>query len=362
MESLLFTPYVMGNLRLRNRIVMAPMTRSRAIGNVPNQLMEKYYEQRASAGLIITEGVSPSPNGLGYARIPGLYSSAQIEAWKKVTDKVHNRDGLIFAQLMHTGRIGNLLNLPAGAEIVGPSAIQAIGTQIFTDQQGMQPSEMPRALGIEEINELIGEFVKASENAIEAGFDGVELHAANGYLLEQFLNSASNNRDDIYGGVYQNRNRFVLEVARGVAEAIGKEKVGVRVSPYGIFNDIIPDGTTDDQYIDLARGLGQIGISYIHIVDHSSMGGPIVPYEIKEKIRQSFNGTFILSGGYSLQSGEEDLSMNKGDLVAFGRPFIANPDFVERIGAGIPLTEPDPSTFYTGEEKGYTDYTSFGSL
>lgn len=245
---LLYSEYQLGNIILQNRIVMSPMTRSRAIDNVPNHLMETYYRERAGAGLIITEGVAPSPNGVGYPRIPGLYNQEQVEGWKKVTGAVHDNGGRIFVQLMHTGRITHPLNLPEDAEVVSASAIAAAQTKMYTDQEGMQPLPVPRKVSKDEIAGLVAEFAQSAAYAIEAGFDGVELHGANGYLLEQFLNSASNKRTDDYGGSLENRNRFVLEVAQAVADVIGKEKLGIRLSPYGVFNDIVPDDTTDQQY------------------------------------------------------------------------------------------------------------------
>ncbi|MBC7935100.1 MAG: alkene reductase [Rhizobacter sp.] len=352
----LFSPYQLGNNILSNRIVMAPMTRSRAIGNIPNDIMATYYGSRASAGLIITEGTSPSPAGLGYARIPGLYSKEQIAGWKKVTDAVHAKGGHIFVQLMHTGRIAHPLNLPEGAVIISASPIAAANTQMHTDQEGMQPQPVPKEVATAEIPGLIAEFVHSAKSAVAAGFDGVELHGANGYLLEQFLNSATNQRTDQYGGSIENRNRFVLELAAAVANAIGKEKTAIRLSPFGVFNEIAPDETTEEQYTQLAAGLKEIGIVYIHVVDHSSMGTPPVPQSTKDAIRKTFGSTIIISGGYDPQKAEADLEAGKGELVAFGRPFLANPDLVERFKTNADLAEADQSTFYTPGEKGYTDY------
>lgn len=352
----LFSPFKLGNLILANRIVMAPMTRSRALDNIPNELLVKYYSQRASAGLIITEGTSPSENGLGYARIPGLYSSEQINAWKEVTDAVHEKDGKIFVQLMHTGRITHPLNLPVGARVVGPSAIAASATQMYTDAEGMKPLPVPEAISESKIAKTIAEFVHSAESAISAGFDGVELHGANGYLLDQFLNIASNKRNDNYGGNANNRNRFFIEVAEAVANAIGKDKLGIRLSPFGAFNEMSSDDTTEAQYTNLAASLKKIGIAYIHIVDHSSMGAPAVPQSVKDGIRNAFGGNIILSGGYDAERAEADLEAGKGELVAFGRPFISNPDLVEKMQAGEELKTPDFNTFYTPGEKGYTDY------
>lgn len=352
----LFSPYELGNITLQNRIVMAPMTRSRAIGNIPNDLMVDYYGSRASAGLIISEGVAPSPDGLGYARIPGIFSDEQIAAWKKVTDAVHSEGGRIFAQLMHTGRIGHPLNLPAGAEVIGASPIAAANTQMYTDQEGMQPHPVPREVPTNDIPSIIKEFVHAAKSAIEAGFDGIELHGANGYLLEQFLNPASNQRTDQYGGSIENRNRLTLEVTAAVADAIGKERTGIRLSPFGYANEMLPDETTEGQYAKLAAGLKALDIVYIHLVDHSALGAPTVPQSVKDTVRNEFGGTIILSGGYGADRAEEDLKAGKGELIAFGRPFIANPDLVERLASGEELALADQNTFYTPGENGYTDY------
>ena len=353
---LLYSAYTLGNARLANRIVMAPMTRSRATNNIPNEPMVKYYSDRAGAGLIITEGTAPSPDGLGYARIPGLFSKEQVAAWKKVTNAVHQKGGKIFVQLMHTGRISHPLNLPDEGIVKGVSAVAAANTQMYTDQQGMQPLPVPKEISINEIGGLIAEFVQSAEYAVEAGFDGVELHGANGYLLDQFLNTASNHRTDAYGGTPANRNRFVLEVAAAVAKAIGKDKTGIRLSPFGAFNDMQADEHTEQQYIQLAAGLKQTGIVYIHVVDHSSMGAPAVPQSVKDAIRDAFGGTIILSGGYDAARAEAELEESKGELVAFGRPFLANPDLVTRIRIGAELNPPDFDTFYTPGEKGYNDY------
>jgi len=354
--SKLFSPYQLGNITLSNRIVMAPMTRSRATGNIPNDLMAEYFGARAAAGLIITEGTSPSPNGLGYARIPGIFSEAQVAGWKKVTDAVHARDGHIFVQMMHTGRISHPLNLPEGAEVVAPSPIAAANTQMYTDQEGLVALPVPREIATKEIPTLINEFVHAAKSAIAAGFDGVELHAANGYLLEQFLNAATNQRTDEYGGSFENRNRLVLEVAAAVADAIGKERTAIRLSPFGVANEIVPDETTVEQYTALAEGLQKIGVVYIHVVDHAALGAPQVPDSVKEAIGKNYTGTIIISGGYDAEKAEADLEAEKGDLVAFGRPFISNPDLVERFKTGAELQAPDPATFYSPGEKGYTDY------
>jgi len=355
MTSTLFTPTTLGKLQLKNRIVMAPMTRSRATGNVPNELMEKYYKLRAGAGLIITEGASPSANGLGYARIPGMFSDAQVAGWKRVNDGVHAAGGKIFIQLMHTGRVSHPANMIAGTKIVAPSAV-ALAGDMWTDTSGMQPYPVPTAMTEEDIATAIAEYANASKRAIEAGFDGVELHAANGYLIDQFLNTATNQRTDKWGGSVENRIRFAVEVAKASAAAIGAERIGMRISPYGAFNGTAADAKMDALYLRLVEELNAVGLVYIHVVDHSSMGAPEVSADLKAKIRANFNGKYILSGGYDAARANADLDSQKGDLVAFGRPFISNPDLVAKLQSGAALTAPDFSTFYTPGEKGYTDY------
>jgi len=357
-----FSSYSLGKSSLSNKVVMAPMTRSRAIHNIPNDLMVKYYEQRAAAGLIVTEGVSPSPNGLGYARMPGIFSTEQVAAWKKVTEAVHAKGGTIFAQLMHAGRIGHVHNLPKHGRMVAPSAVPAPG-QMWTDTEGLKDHSAPQELTSEDLETTRNEFVQAALNAVEAGFDGVELHSANGYLLEQFLSPHSNVRTDVYGGSIENRSRFVLEVATEVAAAIGKDKVGIRFSPYGVFNDMPHYAEIDATYTHLTKELSKIGIVYIHLVDHSAGGAPEVPVKIKQAIREQFNNTLILSGGYDLSRAEEDLSSGFADLVAFGKPFLNNPDLIERLKNNLPLNPIlDASTLYTPGEKGYTDYPVYSEV
>jgi len=351
----LFSPYSLGRLQLPNRVVMSPMTRSRAIGNVPNALMATYYSQRAAAGLLITEGTSPSPNGLGYARIPGLYSPEQIAGWRGVADAVHAAGGRIFVQLMHTGRVGHPHNLPAGGRVLGASALAAPGT-MYTDAAGPQPHPVPEVMTEDEIRAAIGEFVHAARSAIAADLDGVELHGANGYLIEQFLNSTSNQRTDGWGGSIAGRSRFALEIVRAVTDAIGGDRLGMRISPYGVFGGMAADAETDTQFAQLATELSTIGLGYLHVVDHASMGGPTVSPALKAQLRATFRGTYILSGGYDAARAEADLAAGKGDLVAFGRPFIANPALVTKLQTGAALRAPKPETFYTPGAQGYTDY------
>lgn len=353
--SILYSKYTLGSLTLQNRLVMAPMTRSRATGNIPNALMAEYYSQRATAGLIVTEGTSPSPNGLGYPRIPGLFSPAQIEGWRRITDAVHARGAKMFVQIMHCGRIAHPLNLPAGARVLAPSAVAA-GGEIYTDAGGMKPHPVPQAMTGADIESTIAEYTQAAKNAMAAGFDGIELHSANGYLLEQFIRPNTNQRTDSYGGPIENRARFVLETAEAVAGAVGRDRVGIRLSPFGVFNDMpLYDGMEAD-YTYLARQLDARGLVYIHLVDHSSMGAPPVPDAIKATFRKLFKRTLTLSGGYDAGRAESDLAAGKCDLIAVGRPFLANPDLAARWKTGAALNMQDVHTFYTPGPKGYTDY------
>jgi N-ethylmaleimide reductase len=355
-EIKLLTPGIIENLHLQNRVVMAPMTRCRAIGNVPNDLMATYYGQRSGAGLIITEGTSPSPNGLGYARIPGIFNNEQVEGWKKTTSAAHKGGAKIFIQLMHTGRISDILNMPEGAQIIAPSAVKASG-QMWTDAKQMQDFQVPKEMTAEDLVHTKNEFVNAAKNAIAAGFDGVELHSANGYLLEQFLSPVTNIRTDNYGGSVINRSRFVLEVVVAVADAIGKEKTGIRVSPYGVASDMPHYPQIDATYNYLSEQLNEIGIAYMHIVDHSAMGAPTVALETKEMIRNNFKNTIIISGGYDKERAEADLESGLGDLVAFGRPFINNPDLIDRFKNNWSLSQDlKMDLFYGADENGYTDY------
>ncbi len=353
---MLFDPIKLGPLTLKNRIAMAPMTRSRAVEqNAPNALVAEYYAQRASAGLLITEGTSPSPDGIGYARIPGVYSDAQVAGWKLVADAVHAKGGAIFVQRMHTGRVSAAANLPKGARVVSPTDVLLPG-EMYVDGAGMVPHSQPHALTDAEVEAVIEEYVHAAKRAREAGLDGVEIHGANGYLVEQFLNANVNTRTDRWGGSAENRNRFALEIAKRTAAAIGADRVGIRLSPYGVFNHTGGFEGVDAQYEALVRELSALKIAYVHVLDHSAMGAPPVPASLKQSLRAAFEGVFILAGGFDATTAEQALAEKRADLVAFGRPFIANPDLVERFRAGRALAAPDPSTFYTPGPKGYTDY------
>lgn len=358
---MLFTPLKTSSLQLSNRVVMSPLTRSRATqDNIPTALMAEYYGQRATAGLIITEGTSPSPNGLGYPRIPGLFNAAQVVGWKQVTDAVHSKGGKIVVQLMHTGRVTHVANLPVGAEVLGPSA-DLCPREMFTDSQGLQPHSTPKAMTQADITSTIAEYVQSAKLAIEAGFDGVELHAANGYLIEQFLNANVNKRTDAYGGSIEGRNRFAQEVARAVVNAIGSDKVGMRLSPHGVLGGTGSFPEVDAQYLALTEALSSLQLAYIHVLDHSAMGTPPVPEATKKALRAAFNGAFILAGGFDKASAEAALAERRADLIAFGRPFIANPDWVARMQSSVESNAMDMSTFYTPDPKGYTDYSPITS-
>lgn len=358
MENL-FSTHRLGGITLGNRIVMAPMTRSRAVNNLPNQLMAEYYGQRASAGLIITEGTSPSPNGLGYARIPGIFSDEQVQGWKVVTDEVHRKNGRIFVQLMHTGRVSHPENLPPEAKAVAPSAVPLETTKIWVDGHGALGVPIATPLTTSEVEEVIIEHVYAAQRAMEAGFDGVELHGANGYLIEQFLNPHTNTRDDIYGGNIENRSRFLLEIAEGVAKAIGKEKLGVRVSPFSEVHEMPAYPEAQATYLYVGKKLNELGIVYLHVTDNTVKGQPDA---FSQELRKIFRNTLILSGGYSATAAEDVVENGLADLVSFARPFIPNPDLVERFRNKLPLNQPKFDLFYTPGREGYVDYPLFADV
>ncbi|MFZ6011233.1 MAG: alkene reductase [Bacteroidota bacterium] len=357
--SKLFSAHQIKDLQLNNRVVMAPMTRSRAINNIPNDFMALFYAQRADAGLIITEGTSPSPNGLGYPRIPGIFSAHQIDGWKKVTNAVHQKGGKIFLQLMHTGRVTHPDNLPQGAQVLAPSAVRLEVTKMWVDGKGLLDIPAPKAMTKEEVYKTIEEYVQASRLAVEAGFDGVEIHGANGYLVKQFLNPFTNTRTDEFGGSIENRSRFLLEVVERVAKAIGKEKVGLRISPYGQYNETPQYAEAEDTYLYLAKNLNNLGIAYLHINDQSAPGEP---HGLAKAIRKIFANTIIICGGYDVEKAEVALRNNDADLVSFARPFIANPDLVNRYKNRLPLNQPKFDLLYTPGAEGYTDYPVFEDM
>ncbi|MCW2668078.1 MAG: nemA 1 [Frankiales bacterium] len=344
----LFAPYQLGSLQLANRFVMSPMTRNRTPDTVPNAQNAEYYAQRATAGLIITEGVQPSAVGQGYPGSPGLHTDAQVEGWRGVADAVHAKGGTIVAQLMHVGRISHPSLI--GTTPVAPSAVRPAG-QVFT-VEGMKDLETPRALETGELAGVVAEFVDAASRAVRAGLDGVELHAANGYLLHQFLADGTNTRTDAYGGSPENRARFVIEVAQAVAAAIGADRVGIRISPGGSFNDMA-ESEIDATYTALLDGLAPLGLLYLHVIADAATG-------YAEGLRKQFDGTVIvntgLAGPSDLATAQQVVGEGNADLFAIGRPFISNPDLVHRLRTGADLNEPDTATFYGGDEKGYTDY------
>jgi len=344
-----FSPYALGRFKLGNRLVMAPMTRNRAdAAGVPTDIMATYYAQRAGAGLIVTEGTQPSAIGQGYPGTPGLHTDAQVEGWRQVADAVHAGGGVIFAQVMHAGRISHSSLI--GTDPVAPSAVRPEG-EVFTGQ-GLQPFETPRALEAEELPGVIAEFVDAARRAVAAGLDGVELHAANGYLLHQFLADGANQRTDGYGGTPENRARFVVEVARAVVDAIGADRVGMRVSPNVDFNDN-HETQAQETYAALLAGIKPLGLAYLHVIDDPSG-------EVAAALREGFDGTVIVNTGFGgasdLTTAERALEHGRGELFSIGRAWIANPDLVDRLRSSAPLNAPDMDTFYAGGAKGYIDY------
>jgi N-ethylmaleimide reductase len=351
----LFSPINIGSIALKNRIVMAPLTRNRAgEGNVPCELNVKYYAQRATAGLIITEATPVSAMAHGYPATPGIHSEAQIAGWKKVVDAVHAMGGKIVLQLWHVGRISHPSLLPGNALPLAPSAIKPAG-KAFT-YQGLQDFVTPRALELAEIPGIIEEYAQATRNALEAGFDGVEIHGANGYLLDQFLRDGTNKRTDQYGGSIENRARLLLEVTEKVVAIAGADKVGVRISPLNPFNDIA-DSNPQALFNHVAEALSPFGLAYLHVVEGGMGGEKLPPFDFIA-LRERFDGPYMANLGYTKSRASAAIAAGNVDLVAFGVPFIANPDLVERFAKGAPLNEADSSSFYGGTEKGYTDYPS----
>lgn len=352
MAQTLFTPTRIGDVPLRSRIAMAPMTRNRSPGAVPNDLNALYYGQRASAGLIITEGVTPDAGGRGYIDIPGLYNAEQVAGWRKVADAVHARGGAIFAQVMHTGRISHPDFLDGGTP-VAPSVVAAKG-DIFT-KEGPKPMPVPRALDAAEIPAVIATYGRAARLAREAGLDGVEIHGANGYLPAQFLSTNANLRTDEWGGSVENRARFLIGAVTAAAEAIGPGRVGLRVNPGGTFNDVA-DTDPEATLTYIATALRGRGLAYLHLV------GGAYSYDAAGIARRLFDGPLILNGGYDATRAEADLAAGRADLIAFGSSFLANPDLPERLRTGAALNAPDAKTFYGGDARGYTDYPTLREL
>ncbi|MGG8497112.1 alkene reductase [Tenacibaculum sp. TC6] len=359
----LFNKYKMGNLELSNRFLMAPMTRSRATepNDMPNELMAEYYQQRTSAGIIITEATQISQQGKGYAKTPGIYLEEQINGWKLVTQAVHKKGGKIFLQLWHVGRVSS--SKVNELQPLGPSAIKAKDTQVYifdgapNGDATFVPVDTPKEITLEEIKETINDFKKAAKNAIEAGFDGVEIHGANGYLIDQFLRSNSNQRTDNYGGSQENRIRFLVEVTEAVVNEIGADKTGVRLSPFISFKDM-EDPEILDTIMLAAKSLDTIGVAYIHLCEADWDDAPIIPKEFREELRENFSNTIIATGNKTPEEGEALLEENLVDLIGFGRNFLSNPDYPERVkqGAALNSITDGHTLFGGGNARGYTDY------
>ncbi len=357
--DILFSPFQLGDLRLPNRIVMAPLTRSRATKgtDAPNDLNAEYYRQRASAGLIISEATQISQEGQGYIWTPGIYSQAQIEGWRKVTSAVHAEGGVIFNQLWHVGRVSHVSLQPGGGAPVAPSAIAA-KTQTFLES-GRADVSTPRALRLDEMPRIVADYQRAAENAKAAGFDGVEIHAANGYLLDQFLKDGTNKREDAYGGPPENRMRLALEVTDAILGVWDKAQVGVRLSPVSPFNEAL-DSAPEKIFFPLVEALSARGLAYIHVIEGAT-GGPRdnIPFDFAA-LRKAFKGAYIANNAYTRELAIEALRAGRADLIAFGKLFIANPDLVERLREDAPLNAPRQETFYGGAAEGYTDYPALG--
>jgi N-ethylmaleimide reductase len=354
-DSYLFEPVALGPLQLPNRIVMAPLTRSRAKeADVPSELAIEYYAQRATAGLIIAEATQISPQGKGYVFTPGIYDDAQVQAWKHITDAVHAKGGHMYLQLWHVGRISHPSLQPGNALPVAPSAIKPEG-QAYTDD-GFVPLVTPRALETSEMVGIVEQYRLAAQNAKAAGFDGVEIHAANGYLLDQFLRDRTNQRTDQYGGSIENRARLLLEVADAVTDVWGGEHVGVRISPLSSFGDIA-DSDPEPLFTYVVKQLNARKLVYLHVIEGDTGGTREVAggFDL-QVLRQAFDGLFMANNGYDMELAQKTLKAKRADLIAFGRPFISNPDLVERLRVGAPLNEPDKNTMYGGGAEGYTDY------
>jgi N-ethylmaleimide reductase len=354
----LFEPYRLGPITLPNRLVMAPLTRNRAVaGLVPSPLAVEYYGQRASAGLLISEASQVSQQGQGYQDTPGIYSKEQVAGWRQVTDCVHERGGRIFIQLWHVGRVSHTSLQPGNGAPVAPSAIRANG-KTFVGGTFTDISE-PRALTLEEIPGIVESFRRATANALEAGFDGVEIHGANGYLLDQFARDGTNKRTDGYGGSIENRARLMLEISKVVAAEAGPDRTGIRISPVTPANDI-SDSDPQPLFDYIVDHLNALKLVYIHVIEGAT-GGPrdIAPFDY-DSLRKRFNGAYVANNGYDFELANKVLAANEADLIAFGKPFIANPDLVERLRRGAPLNVPDKATFYGGGAKGYTDYPVLG--
>lgn len=367
----LFQPLTLGRHVLQNRIVLPPLTRSRSSqpGNIANELMATYYKQRAGAGFMITEGTQIEPRGQGYAWTPGIYNQAQIDGWRKVTEAVHDAGNIIFAQLWHVGRVSHTSLQPEGAAPVAPSAIAANNVKVFIETGpgagALADPSAPRALTTAEVKELVQLYAQAARNALSAGFDGVEIHCANGYLVNQFISEHSNQREDEYGGSLQNRLRFLREVVTAVADVVGADCLGVRFAPLfaSTAEDRVYMGLLEADphttYIEAIKVLQEAGIAYLSIAEADWDNAPVLPEDFRREVRQTFSGRIIYAGRYTAERGAQTLEDGMGDLIAFGRPFIANPDLPQRIANGWPLNTVDPATMYGGTAKGYSDYSAY---
>ncbi|WP_276481553.1 alkene reductase [Paraflavitalea pollutisoli] len=359
----IFKPAAVGQLNVQNRIAMAPLTRARNKDGVPKAYNVNYYEQRAGAGLIVTEGTAISPTAKGVLHIPGLYTQEQVAGWKAVTEAVHAKGGKIFTQLWHVGRVSHTSIQPNGGAPVGPSAIGATNSFAWgydeDGKEGFVPCSVPRALPVEEIKGVVKDFKNAAINAIAAGFDGVELHGANGYLIEQFLNPAVNNRTDDYGGNIENRSRFLLEAIDAVVAAIGADKTAIRLTPYGGLHEMPHYAEIDATYQYLATELGKRGIAYIHLMDQQSRGSYAIPAVFLQQFRSWYSGTLLLAGGMTRAKAEELINAGTIDLAAFGEPFIGNPDLVDRLQHNWPLTKSNPALHYGLTMEGYLDWQPY---
>lgn len=367
----LFTEVQLGPYRLKNRIVLPPLTRSRSTqpGNVANDLMASYYAQRSGAGFMVTEGTQIEPRGQGYAWTPGIHSQDQIEGWKKVTKAVHDRGGIIFAQLWHVGRVSHTSLQPEGQPPIGPSAIRAEAVKVFVETgpgEGAlaNPSE-PRALTTAEVKQLVEFYAQAARNALEAGFDGVELHCANGYLVNQFISEHTNRREDEYGGTLENRLRFLKEIVAAVSAVVGSERLGVRFAPLFESTDEervylgLVESDPHTTYIEAIKLLDKAGVAYLSLAEADWENAPDLPEPFYQEVRAIFGGRIMYAGKYTPEKAVRVLDAGHGDIFGFGRPFIANPDLPDRIGNGRPLNQADPDTLYGGTSMGYTDYPTY---
>ncbi|WP_394131336.1 alkene reductase [Shewanella maritima] len=363
MSNILFEKVTLGQHQLANRIVLPPMTRSRASqpGNVANAMMAKYYAQRAEAGLIVSEGTQISAMGQGYAWTPGIYTQAQIDGWKLTTDAVHEKGGVIFAQLWHVGRVTHPDNI-GGQQPISSSALKAENVKVFIDNGTQEPGFVdvaePRAMSKDDINMVVEQYRQAAINAIEAGFDGIELHAANGYLINQFIDSEANKRTDEYGGSIENRLRFMSEVVAAMIDAIGADRVGVRLAPFTSLNGTV-DATPVETYVAAGKMLNQHKIVYLHIAEVDWEDAPDTPEQFKVDLRNAFEGVLIYAGKYDAEKACTMIEQGLADMIGFGRPFVANPDLPSRIQHGYPLAKHDPATLFGGDDKGLTDYPTY---